>query len=115
MKFRTIVLGWLKAPTFSPAGFVVRAAGLARIYLLLSAAGFRDYMSVLSLTFPEGSSRAWATIACMTYLVSYFLWILAVPILLIAAALMKIEGFFSARHRVSQPAVHGDDAPRGEA
>jgi hypothetical protein len=94
VKFRTTVLGWLKAPTFSPAGFVVRAAGLAILYILLSLAGFRDFMSVLSLTFPEGSSRGWATFGCMAYLVSYFLWILAVPILLIAAGLMKLEQVF---------------------
>ena len=87
---------WLKAPTFSPKGFVVRAAALALIYLLLSLAGFRHYMSVLSLTFPEGSSRGWSVVACMAYLVSYFLWILGVPVLLIGAVLMQLAGRFQA-------------------
>jgi len=90
MKAWTLLKGWLKAPTFSPAGFVVRAGVLALIYFILSMAGFRNYMSVLSLTFPEGSSRNWATFACMAYLVSYFTWILGVPILLIAAVLMAL-------------------------
>jgi len=90
MKAGMLLKGWLKAPTFSPAGFVVRAAALALIYGLLSMAGFRDYMSVLSLTFPEGSSRTWASIACLAYLLSYFTWILGVPILLIAAGLMAL-------------------------
>ena len=80
---------WLQAPTFSPKGFIVRAAVLALVYLLLSLAGLRGYMSVLSLTFPEGSPRGWSVICCMAYLVSYFLWILGVPILLLAAGLMQ--------------------------
>jgi hypothetical protein len=84
-----ILKGWLKAPMFSPAGFAVRAAALSLLYLLLSLAGFRYYMSVLSLTFPEGSSRGWSLFAGILYLMSYFLWILGVPILLLAAAFMQ--------------------------
>jgi hypothetical protein len=84
-----LLKGWLKAPMFSPAGFVVRAVALALLYLMLSLAGFRHYMSVLSLTFPEGSSRDWSLFAGMLYLISHFLWILGVPILLIAAGLMR--------------------------
>lgn len=80
---------WLKAPMMSPKGFVVRAALCALLYGVLSLAGFRDYMSVLSLTYPEGSSRGWAQFACMTYLLCHFLWILGVPILLLAAGLMQ--------------------------
>jgi len=80
---------WLQAPTFSPKGFVVRAVFIAAAYGLLSLLGFRNYTSVLSLTFPEGSSRGWALFAGMTYLIAYFLWILAVPILILGAALMK--------------------------
>jgi hypothetical protein len=80
---------WLRAPTFSPQGFIVRAAACALLYGLLSLLGAREYTSVLSMTFPEGSSREWAGILCMAYLTSYFLWILGVPILLLAAGLMQ--------------------------
>jgi hypothetical protein len=88
---------WLQAPGFSPKGFVVRAAVLALVYALLSLAGLRDFMSVLSLTYPEGSSREWSVICCMAYLVSYFLWILGVPILLLAAGLMQGLTWFETR------------------
>ncbi len=80
---------WLKAPTLTPKGLVVRAAVCALLYGVLSLAGARPFMSVLCLTFPEGSSRGWSAVVCMTYLVAHFLWILGVPILLIAAALMQ--------------------------
>lgn len=83
------MISWLRAPGISPKGFVVRAMGIAAVYGLLSLAGFREDMSVLSRTYPEGSSRGWAQVACMAYLVTYFLWVLGVPILLIAAALMQ--------------------------
>jgi hypothetical protein len=90
---------WLRAPGFSPKGFVVRAAVLALVYGLLSLAGLRDSMSVLSLTYPEGSSRGWSAICCMAYLVSYFLWILGVPILLLAAGLLQSLTWIQARRR----------------
>lgn len=80
---------WLRAPTLSPKGLVVRATVCALAYGLLSLAGARTYMSVLCLTYPEGSSRGWAVLVCMAYLVTYFLWILGVPILLLAAALLR--------------------------
>jgi hypothetical protein len=88
---------WLQAPGFSPKGFVVRAAVLALVYALLSLAGLRESMSVLSLTYPEGSSREWSVVCCMAYLVSYFLWILGVPILLLAAGLMQGLTWFESR------------------
>jgi hypothetical protein len=59
------------------------------LYGLLSLMGIREYTSVLSMTYPEGSSREWSVILCMVYLASYFLWILGVPILLLAAGLMQ--------------------------
>jgi hypothetical protein len=83
------VKSWLRAPTLSPKGLVVRAAVCALAYGFLTLAGARAYMSVLCLTYPEGSSRPWAVLVCMAYLVAYFLWILGVPILLLAAALLR--------------------------
>ncbi len=85
---------WLKQPMFSPAGLVVRAGMLALLYLVVSLLGFRNSMSMLSLTFPEGSSVGWSLFTGMVYLICYFLWLLAVPILLIAAGLMGLVNRF---------------------
>lgn len=78
---------WLKAPAFSPTGFLVRAAALALLYGLLSLFGLRGYMCVLSLTFPEGTPRGLSLFFCLIYLLSYFSFILLVPILTIGAAI----------------------------
>jgi len=84
------VKAWLKAPLFSPAGFLVRAGALAVVYALLSIFGLRDFMSVLSLTFPEGVSRHVSLFIGLIYLLSYFSFILGVPILVIAAGLLAL-------------------------
>jgi hypothetical protein len=91
------MISWLRAPTFTPRGLVVRAAGCALLYGLLSLIGAREFMSVLSMTYPEGSSREWSVILCMAYLVSYFLWILGVPILLLTAGLMQSWAWLESR------------------
>lgn len=83
--------GWLKEPMFSPAGFLVRAAGIAVVYALLSIFGLREHMSVLSLTFPEGVSRNLSLFLGLIYLLSYFSFILLVPILVIASGLLALS------------------------
>ncbi len=83
-----LLKGWLKAPMFSPAGFLVRAAVLALLFLAASLAGLRDTTSALSLTFPEGISRGAAMFWCFVYLISYFLFVLAVPILVLGSGLL---------------------------
>ena len=88
---------WLKAPMFTPAGFLVRAAALALGYALLSLCGLRAYMSVLSLTFPEGTPRGLSLFFCLIYLLSYFSFILGVPILVIASGLLTLAQRFSKR------------------
>ncbi len=82
---------WLKAPMFSPRGFLVRAAALALVYGLLSLCGLREYMCVLSLTYPEGTPRGLSLFFCLIYLLSYFSFILAVPILVIASGLLALS------------------------
>jgi len=98
------VKDWLKAPAFSPRGFVVRAMAIALLYGVLSLAGFRNSLSVLVMTYPEGSSRAWADFACMAYLVAHFLGVLGVPILLLAALLMVAAGRLGWLGRKDPPA-----------
>ncbi len=104
MKVWPIVRGWLKAPTFSPTGFLVRAAAYALVYAILSLCGLRQYMSMLSLTVPEGSSRGVAFAACIIYLISYFFFILGTPIFILAAGLLAASSrVLAARPR--QPAT----------
>jgi hypothetical protein len=105
MKARALAKSWAKQPFFSPAGFVLRAAMLALIYWVASMLGFRSYMSMLSWTFPEGGSVGWALFAGTVYLITYFLWILGVPILLIAAALMAVAGRILAAWGSRQPPI----------
>ncbi len=81
---------WLKAPMFSPAGFLVRAAGIVVIYAVLTICGLREHMSILSLTFPEGVSRNLSLFFGLIYLLSYFSFILLVPILAIASGLFAL-------------------------
>lgn len=83
----TRLAAWLKSPVCSPAGFLVRAAGLTVLHALLTLCGLRSYMCVLSLTFPEGTLRSLSFFFCMIYLISYFAFILVVPVLVIAAAI----------------------------
>jgi hypothetical protein len=68
----------------------METAWLAAAYGILTAAGFRRCMSALTLTFPEGSSRGWAILACRAYLLSCFSFILGVPILVRGSGLMAL-------------------------
>ena len=79
---------WITAPALTPPGMLVRAGALAAIYAALTAAGFREAMSVLSHTVPEGMSRDDAGAKAVIYLVSHFAFVLGTPILIIAAGLM---------------------------
>jgi hypothetical protein len=90
MRLPAGLVAWLRAPTFSPRGFVVRAAAVALVHGILTAAGLRAAMSVLALTTPEGMSPAWAGFACVVYLISYLAFTLVVPSVLIGAALWAI-------------------------
>lgn len=81
---------WLKAPMFSPAGFLVRAGVLAVVYAVLTICGVREHMSVLSLTFPDGTPRGLSLFLGVIYFLSYFSFLLLVPILVIASGLFSL-------------------------
>ncbi len=85
---------WLKAPLFSPAGFLVRATGLALAHAVLSICGLREFTSVLSLTYPEGIPRNLSLLFCLLYMLTYFSFILIVPILGVAAGLLALASRF---------------------
>jgi hypothetical protein len=80
---------WLRAPFFSPAGFLVRAASLAAVYGLLHLFGLRDYATVLSGGLPAAdSSPSLAAFLGLAYVLAYFGWVIAVPVLVLASGVL---------------------------
>lgn len=87
--------GWLmsalKAPTLSPAGMLVWAAFFAVIYWICGALGLREYTCVLCGTSPSGNPADSYSIAMgVGYVILYFLFVLAAPILMIAAIILRL-------------------------
>jgi len=81
----------LGAPMFSPLGFVARAALIALAYFTARALGLPAYTSVLSGTSPTGNPTDYLSLAAgCAYVVLHFLFILGVPILLLAAGLLAL-------------------------
>ncbi len=85
-----------KAPSISPMGFLMWAATAALAYLVAELFGLRDYTSILSGTSASGeaikdSAMIWGGV----YVLLYFGFVLAAPILTIAAALMAAFRFKS--------------------
>jgi hypothetical protein len=80
-----------RAPLLSSRGLILRAAIVALAFALAHVLGLRSYTSILSGTSPTGDpSDAWAVLLGFSYVVLYFAFVLAVPIALIAAALMAV-------------------------
>jgi len=80
---------WHRAPLFSPTGFLVRAAILSLVYLVLHAAGLRSCVSILSGSAASGSLPTSVSGALgIIYVCFYFAFVLFVPILIIAAGVM---------------------------
>jgi hypothetical protein len=80
-----------RAPLLSPRGLMIRAALVALAFGLAHAAGLRAYTSILSGTSPTGNpADGWAVLLGCVYVFLYFAFVLAVPIALIAAALMAL-------------------------
>lgn len=80
---------WIRSPLLSPAGFLVRAAALAAVYWGLHLAGLRDYATVLSGGLPSAdASPGVASVLGMLYVLSYFGWVIAVPVLVLASGIL---------------------------
>lgn len=78
------------APLFSPKGFLVRAALIGIVYLVCHAAGLREHTAFLSGTdATAGAWRAGSAILGAIYLLSYFAFVLAAPVLVLAAGLLR--------------------------
>jgi len=86
--FQRLAALW-RADFCSPKDFARRALTLAAIYLAVHLAGLREFTSVLTGT--SGSlaiSRGMASFLGLCYVFSYLGFVLAAPMLLIAAALI---------------------------
>lgn len=79
---------------FTPGGLLLRAGILVVAYLVMHAVGLREYTTVLSGTAVAGQKlNASDTAIAVTYAGAYFGFVLAVPIMILAAAI-----FAGARH-----------------
>ena len=78
--------GW-RFTLVSPRGFLITAATLAVLFLVAHAAGLRGHASVICGQVPGGS----VAIALGTaYVLSYFAWVLVVPVLVIGAGILAL-------------------------
>jgi hypothetical protein len=85
-----------RAEFFSPKDFVRRAFVIALFYLVVHLAGLREFTSLLNGT--VGSVQlGWATSGFLglTYIFVYLAFVLLVPVLLLAAALLTTWRRFS--------------------
>lgn len=101
----------MRAAFFTPAGLIVRAALLAGSYLILSATGLREFTGALSFTSPAAVPAPIAAIGCATYLVFYFSWVLVVPVLVIAAALLAVVDRSDRKSPERQLSIPRDGSP----
>ncbi len=80
-------LSGLMVPTFSPLGFLVWAALIGVLFATVHLLGWRDATTILTGTVQTGLTAETAAAKAMVYLIAYFGAVLAVPILVLAAAL----------------------------
>ena len=71
----------------APVILLVLAIVLAMPFAVFHLLGYREDVSALSLTLPSGDWQA-CQVRCEAYLITYFIALLASPILLIASGLL---------------------------
>ena len=76
---------------FTPKGLVLRAGLLAVAYGISHAAGWREYTSILCGTAPGGDPHDQVAIVLgVLYVALHLSFVLAVPVLLLAAVIHKL-------------------------
>ena len=76
---------------FTAQGLLVRALLIALVFLLLHAIGLREYTTILSGTSPTGNrGDLFAVVLAVLYVLSWFGFVLVVPILVLAAAMLAV-------------------------
>jgi|ERR1043166_3205295 hypothetical protein len=85
----------IRAPFLSPLGFVMRALLLAVIFGACELAGWREHTTFISGTTVSADAAISSSITCgLIYMLAYFGFVLAAPILLIAAVLLSVVNRF---------------------
>ncbi len=77
----------LRAPLFSPKGYLLWAGAFALLFFICHLFGFREATSVLALTVPEGMTVDRASLYAGLYLILYLLFTLVCPVLVLAAGI----------------------------
>lgn len=96
----------MKAPMFSPKGFLTRAAILTFLFAIVHLVGLREFTSVLSGTSATGgSAKTLSATAGSVYIVLYFAFVLIVPILVLSSGIFAVlQLFFVPRIFQNHPA-----------
>jgi hypothetical protein len=89
---------------FTPEDFVLRAGLIAVLFLVAHLAGLREFTSFISAR-RRGQEWAWPIVALLgtAYLLLYFGCILAVPVLLLGAAMLKVVQWLGKQTRPEEP------------
>ncbi len=78
-----------RAELFSPKDFLRRAVVLATLFLALHVAGLREYTSILNGTVVSAElGRGMSAFLGLAYVFAYLGFVLLVPMLLLAAAML---------------------------
>ena len=88
----TPVKSWIKAPILSPKGLIARAVIIAIIFAACHLLDWREHTSFLSGTraSPDMSPTI-CTLLGLAYIATYLSFVIATPILLIAAAIQSLS------------------------
>jgi hypothetical protein len=79
----------IDVPVFSPKGFLIRAAILGAIFFLCYIAGLKEYTCILCGTSPTGNvADNWSSILGVVYVLCYFIFIVIVPVLIMASGIL---------------------------
>ena len=82
---------WTKAPLLSPKGMIIRGILIAIVFAVCHALGLREHTSFLSGTSASiETSLNTSAILGVTYIASYFGFVILTPILLIAAGIQAL-------------------------
>jgi hypothetical protein len=80
-------LNFLRAPSLSPVGLVVWAGIVLGFHEITDLLGWREMVTILTGTIPDGVSAKSASVKAVLYLGGYFGTVVLVPILALAAGL----------------------------
>lgn len=77
----------------SPRGLVLMAVVIGAVFTVCEIAGLREHTTIISgtLATPDGSAQSSAILAAI-YMLAWFGFVLAVPILLLTAGMLAIIG-----------------------